>query len=139
MALKVGEAQKRKLFESARGALDNSYCPYSDVRVAAAVLDNRGEVFTGVNIENVSFGLTICAERSAVFTAIGSGAKHIKALLITSSHGAIPPCGACRQVLAEFASSDMPVFLADGSGIVEETTIGTLLPKAFGASDNWKV
>ncbi len=126
----ASESQKR-LFEAARKILDNAYSPYSNIKVAASLLDDRGRIFTGVNVENASYGLTICAERNAIAAAVSSGMKSITALLITSSIGKIPPCGACRQVIAEFSSPSTQIFLADGEKIVEETTIGELFPMAF--------
>lgn len=123
---------KTLLFESAKLALENAYAPYSGVMVASAVLDGEGRIYAGVNVENVSFGLTICAERNAIAKAIAEGAKKISAVLIMSSIGAIPPCGACRQVIAEFADESAEVFLANRDGIKVETTIGELLPRAFG-------
>jgi cytidine deaminase len=91
------------LIARARACLDQAYAPYSRFPVAAAVIDDRGRVFTGVNVENASYGLTICAERVAVFSAIAAGAHRILALAVTSKNTtSVPPCGACRQVLAEF-------------------------------------
>ncbi|HDR91191.1 MAG TPA: cytidine deaminase [candidate division Zixibacteria bacterium] len=130
--------QKRELFEKAKSVLENSYAPYSGVHVASAVRDDRGRIFTGVNVENASFGLTICAERTAVTGAVAQGAKGIEAVLIMSSIGAIPPCGACRQFIAEFAEESTPVLLATQDGIESETTMGELFPMAFGLRQSKK-
>jgi len=127
----IDESEKSRLFDAAISVLNNAYSPYSGVKVAAAILDEGGRIYTGVNVENASFGLTVCAERNAIFKAVGEGAKAVEALLITSSLGAIPPCGACRQVLAEFAKPETPVFLANSDGIQTVTSIGELLPRAF--------
>ncbi len=123
---------KNRLYEMAKSALEKAYAPYSGVMVASAVLDSEGHIYAGVNVENVSFGLTMCAERNAIANAIAGGAKKIEAVLIMSSIGAIPPCGACRQVIAEFADEKAEIFLATRDGIEVETTIGELLPRAFG-------
>ena len=93
------------LIALAREQLERSYAPYSGFHVAAAVVDDRGRVFTGVNVENVSYGLSMCAERAAIFAAVAAGARRITALAVAAS-GAdlLSPCGACRQVVAEFAA-----------------------------------
>ena len=104
------------LIQSARQALKHAYAPYSKFRVGAAVLADNGRVFCGCNIENASFGLTVCAERVAVFNAISAGARRLKAIAVVSdSRGSIPyPCGACLQVLAEFAP-DIRIILSTGN------------------------
>ena len=127
----IGESDKFRLFDAAVKVIKNAYSPYSKVKVAAAILDERGSIYTGVNVENASFGLTVCAERNAIFKAVGEGAKSVEAILITSTIGAIPPCGACRQVLAEFAKPETPIFLANADNIKASTTLGELLPRAF--------
>lgn len=127
----ISKSKKEILFKAAKQVLDNSYSPYSKVKVASAIIDNENRIFSGVNVENASFGLTICAERSAIVSAITNGAKDIRAVLIISTLGAIPPCGACRQVIAEFAEPSTPIYLADRDGIRTEITIGELLPHAF--------
>ncbi len=127
----ISKSKKEILFKAAKQVLDNAYSPYSKVNVASAIIDNEDRIFSGVNVENTSFGLTICAERSAIVSAISNGAKGIRAVLIISTLGAIPPCGACRQVIAEFAEPSTPIYLADSEGIRTEITIGELLPHAF--------
>ncbi len=123
----------RALLEAARAAIDFAHAPYSRFPVAAAVIDDRGRVFTGVNVENASYGLTMCAERVAVFTAVASGAKRIAAIAVTAKKmRAITPCGACRQVLAEFCEPTTPVHSDGGDGRLVTTTAGELLPNAFG-------
>lgn len=116
--------------EEAKAAASNAYAPYSNFRVGAALLCESGEIIRGANIENRSFGLTNCAERSAFFAALSRGITGFTALAIYSpdSKGPIPPCGACRQVMSEFVTSDFPVFFSGASGEITETTVGALLP-----------
>lgn len=117
------------LFDAARRAAECSYSPYSHFRVGAALLCKDGTVFTGTNVENRSYGLTNCAERSAIFTAISAGKKEFQAIAIFTpdSQQAVAPCGACRQVLSEFAREDFPVVFA-GKKEKVETTLGELYP-----------
>jgi len=96
------------LTQAAAGAMKNSYSPYSKYKVGAAVLGGSGKIYTGTNIENASYGLTICAERAAIFTAITAGEKKFKAIAIAAAAG--EPCGACRQVMAEFMGPNAPVY-----------------------------
>ncbi len=122
------------LREAARGVLERAHAPYSDVRVGAALLAEDGRVFTGCNVENASFGLTICAERNAVARAIADGATRFRAIWIEANRpGGLAPCGACRQVLHEFAP-DLWVALPRGA----DATLARLsdyLPDAFGPGD----
>ena len=121
------------LMAAAREGLDRAYAPYSHFRVAAAVIDEQGRVFTGVNVENLSYGLAVCAERVAIFSAIAAGARRIAAVAVTSS-GAdlLSPCGACRQVIAEFASAEVPVYCDAPDGL-RRWSVGDLLPHGFSA------
>lgn len=108
-----------------------AYAPYSGYRVGAALLTTGGEVFTGANIENASYSMTICAERVAVFRAVMAGEKEFEALAVTSSgNGGVTPCGACLQVLAEFAPG-LKVFTGDANGQCREYRLKDLLPCAF--------
>ncbi len=126
----INEARKTELIELAKAAAEKAYAPYSKFRVGAAVLTNSGKIYSGCNVENASFSLTICAERNAVFQAVAEGHKDIAAIVIyVDSELSFPPCGACRQVLAEFAH-DMPVFIANRKETVE-TTLAALLPERF--------
>ena len=127
-----------KLAEAARHVALNSYCPYSRYRVGAALLADTGLVYTGCNVENASYGLTICAERATIMNAVADGVRGFRALVVAAGTQERPgmPCGACRQVLAEFCASDMPVLCVtlDGSGSVQ-TTLGELLPHGFSKLD----
>jgi len=124
-----------ELIEAARKALDHAHAPYSGYRVGAALLCMDGTVFSGCNVENASYGLTNCAERTAVFSAIAAGQTKVSAIAIAASNEPVPfPCGACRQVLAEFCTPELPVHVARGAGF-ETLTLGELLPHTFGGSD----
>ncbi len=115
----------------ARRARRNAHAPYSRFRVGAAVLAD-GEVHAGANVENASYGLTLCAERVAVGAAVASGARRLAAVAVASgTDEPTPPCGACLQTLAEFGGADLPVVLAGKGGRRVETTLGELLPRAF--------
>ncbi len=119
-----------RLVEHARRAQENAYAPYSRFRVGAAVLADDGRVFQGCNVENGSFGLTVCAERNAVAAAVVAGARPV-AVAVVTDRDHVGPCGACRQVLAEF-DHDMPVVLADHDGRDLRTVrLSELLPGAF--------
>lgn len=124
------------LIEQANEMLDLAYVPYSNFPVGAALLSKTGEVFTGCNVENASYGLSNCAERTAIFKAVSEGTRTFDKLVITGdTDGPISPCGACRQVISEFCASDMPVILTNLRGDIEETTVGKLLPGAFTPKD----
>lgn len=120
------------LADVANAALNDTYTPYSRFPVGAALLGENGEIFKGVNIENVSFGLTNCAERTAIFTAIAAGHRHFHGLVISGkTDEPIAPCGACRQVMVEFFEPDMPIWLINDQGQEIETNIAQLMPGAF--------
>lgn len=124
------------LTEKANNMLKNAYVPYSNFPVGAALLSKTGEVFTGCNVENSSYGLSMCAERTAIFKAVSEGTRIFDKLVITgNTEGPISPCGACRQVISEFCSEDMPVILTNVNGNRKETTVGELLPGAFTPKD----
>jgi cytidine deaminase len=118
------------LFEAAWKAAGNSYSPYSHFRVGAALLAEDGSVITGTNVENRSYGLTICAERGAVMAGIAQGKKRFTALAIATPDADYPvgPCGACRQVLSEFMDGPSPVRFGGRGTERVDTTIGALLP-----------
>ena len=118
------------LIEAARQAREQAYAPYSRFAVGAALRTKSGRVFTGCNVENLSFGLTICAERVAVGVAVAAGEREFEALaVVADSREPVTPCGACRQVLAEF-SLTLPVCSANLEGAVYESSIAELLPRA---------
>ncbi|API71528.1 cytidine deaminase [Leuconostoc suionicum] len=122
----------RKLVDVANQALNDTYTPYSHFPVGAALLGVNGEIFKGVNIENVSFGLTNCAERTAIFTAIAAGQRHFHGLVISGrTDEPIAPCGACRQVMVEFFDPEMPIWLINEQGKEIETNIAELMPGSF--------
>jgi cytidine deaminase len=125
---------KEQLMERARMTLENAYAPYSKFPVGAALLLKDGTVINGVNVENVSFGATNCAERTAIFTAIANGYKKgdFQAIAVAGdTEDFLPPCSICRQVLAEFCSPEMPVYLTNGKKDILEVTLRELLPYAF--------
>jgi cytidine deaminase len=118
------------LVGEARRALRRAHAPYSRFRVGAALLGQSGRVYVGVNVENASYGLTICAERAAVARAVADGERRFARLAIASSSGRpTVPCGACRQVLAEFAPN-LPIVLAARGG-ARRTSLARLFPKPF--------
>jgi cytidine deaminase len=122
--------EMEELFEKARKAAEASYSPYSHFRVGAALLCEDGTIFTGTNVENRSFGLTICAERSAVVSAVSAGKRRFVALAIATPDSVKPvgPCGACRQVLSEFMDANAPVRCGGSSQKRLDTTMGELVP-----------
>jgi len=126
----MDEAQWETLADAAKAACRNAYSVYSGFPVGAAVLTDRGSVAKGCNVENASFGLTVCAERNAVFGAIADGVRSIVALaLYTPTAKPVTPCGACRQVLAEFGNARVRAY-CDGPGFAE-FALDALLPHAF--------
>jgi len=126
----IAPAQRKRLLALARAVRLRAHAPYSRYRVGAAVLDERGRLHAGCNVENASYGLTTCAERNAVAAAVAAGAKHIRAVAVVTRDGA-SPCGACRQVLAELGSPATEVLLASAAGNAVTHTLGALLPNAF--------
>lgn len=119
------------LARAARAARQRAYAPYSRFKVGAAVRAG-GAVHAGCNVENASYGLTVCAERVAIGAAVAAGARRLEGVAVASGTSPpTPPCGACLQVLAEFGGPDLPVTLAGARGEVVETTLGALLPHGF--------
>jgi cytidine deaminase len=129
----VTPAERRTLLAAARAARARAHAPYSRFRVGAAVLDERGRIHAGCNVENASYGLTVCAERNAVAAAVAAGARRISAVAVVTADGATP-CGACRQVISEFATPATPVVIATPKSLVAETSMRALLPDAFAFS-----
>ena len=119
------------LLNYARGTIKNAYAPYSKYRVGAAVITRSGKVFTGCNVENNSYGLTICAERVALFKAISEGEKHFQMMAIVTQDSKIAmPCGACLQVMAEFAPR-IKLLLGNKKGKLIKRKLSDLLPNPF--------
>ncbi|MDN4053400.1 cytidine deaminase [Massilia sp. YIM B02763] len=130
--------QYQKLIDEAREARLLAYTPYSNFKVGAALQCKDGRVFRGCNVENASYGLCNCAERTAFFSAIAHGYQpgDFAALaVIGETDGPIAPCGACRQVILELGGNELPVVLANLKGDVTETTAAAQLPNAFGGRD----
>jgi len=119
-----------ELIEVAKAAREHAYCPYSNYAVGAALEVADGRVYSGCNVENVSSGLTVCAERAAVCTAVAAGDRRWRAMAVVTSDGAMP-CGACRQVLAEFGDPEMPIYAATPDGAYETLALGELFPWPF--------
>jgi cytidine deaminase len=122
----------REMLALARAACQNAHAPYSHFHVGAVALDMHGRVFSGCNVENSSFGLTMCAERNAIGAAVAAGAKRLRAVLIyTPGETLTPPCGACRQVMADFGA-DVEVHLTNHEGGHAVFRLADLLPAHFG-------
>lgn len=129
----------RTLIEMAKRARRWAYCPYSRYPVGAAVLGESGRIFTGANVENASYGLSICAERAAIFNAVNRGEKSIKAICVACR--AARPCGACRQVMLEFSSKDTLLICvdvdSDGRSIhIDRSKVFSMLPSPFDPLDS---
>ena len=132
-AKRISAEEREQLLSSARDALTRSYARYSNFRVGAAVLTDQGEIFTGCNVENASYGLTNCAERSAIFTAVQetkAARLSIRAVaVVTANDVPCSPCGACRQVIFEFGENATVIF--KGQQGYQEMSIADLLPESF--------
>ncbi|MCF7824192.1 MAG: cytidine deaminase [Candidatus Marinimicrobia bacterium] len=124
---------KQKLIDTALEARKGAYAKYSNFHVGAALETKAGRIYSGCNIENASYSLTMCAERTALFAAIAAGERDFVRLVVASKNG-VSPCGACRQVIWELCGN-IPILLVDESGETKETTSADLLPAAFGEQD----
>jgi cytidine deaminase len=123
-----------ELVERAKQARHAAHAPYSNFEVGAAILASDGRVFTGCNIENSAYGLTMCAERVAIFKAVSEGShEFLKVAVVADHENLTPPCGCCRQMIWEFAADETEVILANLSGDVQKFEIKELLPEAFDA------
>lgn len=124
---------QQQLIELAWQSAEKAYAPYSHWQVGAAVLGEDGKIYSGCNIENASYGLTNCAERTAIFNMVSQGCLHFTAIAVVSGDTCNGyPCGACRQVMSEFAQSgEVPVYISGRDGSCLATTVGQLLPYAF--------
>jgi cytidine deaminase len=128
--LKLTDEERRALIDLANEARRRAYVPYSNYPVGAALRTKSGKLFTGVNVENAAYPTTMCAERTAVFTAVTAGEREFEVIAVVTDNGG-SPCGSCRQVLAEFGL-DTVVLIANGDGkLMQELTVGNLLPGAF--------
>ena len=124
--------KEAELIKKAQEARKKAYAPYSKFKVGAALLTKSGKVYTGANVENSAYGLTVCAERSAVFQAVNNGDKDfVKIVVAADKNPPITPCGACRQVLSEF-TRDLEVVCVNTKGRIDRYSLKELLPEAFG-------
>ncbi|MCH1624973.1 cytidine deaminase [Fredinandcohnia quinoae] len=125
-----------ELIVEAKKAREKAYVPYSQFKVGAALLTKDGKVYHGCNIENAAYSVTNCAERTALFKAYSDGVKDFTAIaVVADTERPVPPCGACRQVIAELCPSDLKVYLTNLKGDIQELTVAELLPGAFTAED----
>ncbi len=123
---------EEKLIDIAKDVLNRAYAPYSQYRVGSALETSSGKIYQGCNIENMSFGLTICAERVAIFKAISEGEISFKRIVVVSEDDSLPiPCGACLQVMSEFCGGDFEVILCSGNDNVKIYRLKDLFPKPF--------
>ncbi|CAM2908180.1 cytidine deaminase [Rariglobus hedericola] len=133
--MKISATLLTRLERLARRAAKTSYSPYSQFAVGAALVAGSGKVYTGCNVENASYGLCNCAERTAIFTAAAAGERKITCVVVyTSTESATPPCGACRQVINEFGPQARVISICDSDERIE-TTLDALLPGAFGPAN----
>jgi cytidine deaminase len=127
----MAEVDWKRLFEAAAQARQRAHAPYSKFQVGAALWCDDGSIVQGCNVENASYGLTVCAERNAIGSAVLQQKKPIAVAIVVDSREPTPPCGMCRQVLAEFGSASMPVASSTLSGKEAKWSLGELLPHAF--------
>ena len=130
---------KKDLFNLAKEAMKNSYAPYSNYNVGAVLLSKNGNLYKGCNIENASYSVTNCAERTALFSAIANGESEFDAICIVGGKNGVMtdyamPCGACRQVLSEFCDADFKIYVGKNEDDIKEFTLGELLPHSFDKS-----
>lgn len=125
-----------ELIAEAKKAMDKAYVPYSNFPVGAVLVTADGKIYHGCNVENASYTVGTCAERTAFFKAVSEGERHFsKLVVIAKTERPVPPCGACRQVISEFCSKDMKVYLTNLKGDIQEYTVEQLLPGAFSPED----
>ena len=127
---------EKELCSKAVEAMGKAYAPYSKHKVGAALLTESGKIFTGCNIENAAYSPTVCAERVALFTAVAAGERNFKSIAVAGGMdgiigGAFPPCGVCRQVMAEFCSPDFTILVVTGNDTYNKYSLSELLPEAF--------
>ncbi|AEX85608.1 cytidine deaminase [Marinitoga sp. 1135] len=132
--MKLDQKKIDLLYQKAKDAMQNSYSPYSNFKVGAALLTKDGKIYTGTNIENASYGLSMCAERTAIFKAVSEGEKNFEALVVIGeTDEPISPCGACRQVIAEFGVEN--IILTNLKKDLKIMTVEELLPYGFSGKD----
>lgn len=125
------ENNEKELIEAAQKVRERAYAPYSDFKVGAAVRTKGGKIYTGCNVESASYGLTVCAERVAIWKAVSEGEKEFTEIAVAAdTHELTPPCGVCRQIIWEFCG-DIPVIFANLEGDTETVQMSELLPRAF--------
>jgi cytidine deaminase len=130
----INDEKRQELIHEANRVRSKAYAPYSNYQVGAALLTKKGQIFTGVNVENAAYPDSICAERSAIFSAVSAGEREFEAIAVATRNGGAP-CGSCRQVLSEFGL-DIEVLLADeGENLLQQSTVRDLLPGAFLSKD----
>ena len=131
----LGVTEKDLLIEAAKQARENAHAPYSNFRVGAALRSSSGRIFGGCNVENATYGLTMCAERVAIFKAVSEGERGFSAIaVVTDTDVLTPPCGACRQLIWEFCG-DIPVSMANLKGKIQLIQMKELFPKPFDDSN----
>ena len=129
----VDDPTMQRLLAAARAVRERAYAPYSKFLVGAAVLDEQGRVHAGCNVENAAYPQGWCAETSALAQMVGAGGRRVQAVVVVGvADDPVTPCGGCRQKLREFGGEDTSVWVADGRGVQLRTTLGALLPHAFG-------
>lgn len=126
----ITEIERNTLVRKAMDARENAYARYSGYQVGAALLTLSGDIFTGVNVENAAYPVTMCAERTAVFKAVSEGEREFKAVAVATDNGG-SPCGSCRQVLAEFGLETLVMLVDSNGNVVEEKPLAEYLPNAF--------
>ena len=132
--MSLSEKARNDLIERAIGVRDRAYAPYSKYHVGAALLAATGEIYEGINVENAAYPSSMCAERTAVFQAVTAGERNFTAIAVASSNGG-SPCGACRQVLAEFGTGIIVIVVDDTGKVLIESGLSELLPESFGPAD----
>ena len=131
-AKSLTDDERQLLIKAARMTIPRAYSPYSGIKVAAAALTAKGKIYPGVNVENASYGLTVCAERAAIFNAVsheGPKMRLVALAVVSDREGSFPPCGACRQVIAEFGPEAVVIF--QGPEGLQEIPLAELLPASF--------
>ncbi len=135
----VMKKEIKELYDAAVKVKKNAYAPYSNFHVGSALRTTNGRIFTGCNVENSSYGVTICAERNAIFKMVSEGETVISEILVLGdTENFLPPCGACRQVIAEFSKENTRVIMCNKKGEYKETTVGEILPFGFSLLEDGK-